>query len=198
MFGLDASMVYYILKRDGVQVRQKQKTDFVERFGLRFYWCASGSYYRCSTGERESLARVTWAHHFGPIPEGYAVDTNGDKYANPENLRILPRKKLASISAVRNGKEGRYEPNEIGTIHEWNQRGKKVKFVKTEHGWRSLEAVQAGTPKGKNFVTYKGTPTTRAASSIMLARAYPPEFLPVVEMIAELNERAKNGNENGN
>lgn len=97
MYGISYTTVMDIARKAGIQVNPDsvaKRNETIVFEGRNYAWHDSGYYWRCTTGKRESLARLIYERAHGPI-DGRMIVTfkDGNKYnLDVENLVCMTPK----------------------------------------------------------------------------------------------------------
>lgn len=97
MYGISYTTVMNIARKAGIQVNPdslQKRAETIVFEGRNYAWHDSGYYWRCTTGKRESLARLIYERAHGPI-DGRMIVTfkDGIKYnLDVENLVCMTPK----------------------------------------------------------------------------------------------------------
>lgn len=90
-YGISYTTVMEIARKHGIQVNpdsRKKRNETIVFEGKNYAWSKSGFYWRCTSGKRESLARLIYERAHGPIDGRMVVIfKDGNKYnLDIENL----------------------------------------------------------------------------------------------------------------
>ena len=93
-YGISYTTVMEIARKAGIKVNPdslQKRAETIVFEGRNYAWHDSGYYWRCTTGKRESLARVLYERAHGPIKgRKVVVFKDGNKYnLNIENLACV-------------------------------------------------------------------------------------------------------------